>query len=334
MSPSDPELGLRDPACQLLYRRPDPRATPRIVRYAYLTCVATRRGPSIYEVGGHLPDGGSDLRQDWSVEKWTDYLDTRFRTEVLEDAARAFEARLPEEDDERPVDEGSTLQVTIGQDRWSFDSLDEFFAEHRKPHTSSHLVLWGDGVARQLSVGEYGNDTVVSISFPDRVDITVVSAVFERKADEARLPPPPPMPQPKPVVFIGHGRSQEWRDLKDHLHDQHGYDVQAYETGARAGHTIRDILQDMVRSSSFAVLVMTGEDETSEGRMRARQNVVHETGLFQGALGSSRAVVLVEEDVEDYSNLQGIHQIRYSAGKIKETYGEVLATLRREFGRQ
>jgi predicted nucleotide-binding protein len=66
--------------------------------------------------------------------------------------------------------------------------------------------------------------------------------------------------------------------------------------------------------------------------MRPRQNVVHEAGLFQGRLGFSRAIVLIEEGIEDFSNLQGVHQIPYTKGNIKETFGDVLATLRREFG--
>jgi predicted nucleotide-binding protein len=116
------------------------------------------------------------------------------------------------------------------------------------------------------------------------------------------------------------------------LRDQHGYEVEAYEVGARAGHAVRDVLQDMLTNSSFALLVMTGEDETAEGQLRARQNVVHEIGLFQGKLGFGRAIVLLEEGVEPFSNIQGINQIRFTKDNIRETYGDVLATLRREFG--
>ena len=133
------------------------------------------------------------------------------------------------------------------------------------------------------------------------------------------------------MVFIGHGSSSQWRDLKDHLQDKHGYEVEAYETGARAGHHIRDILDEMASKSSFALLVMTAEDEQPDGAFRCRQNVVHETGLFQGTLGFSRAIVLMENGVEEFSNIQGIQQIRYQESNIKETFGEVLATLRREF---
>lgn len=121
--------------------------------------------------------------------------------------------------------------------------------------------------------------------------------------------------------------------MKDHLHEKHGYDVEAYEVGARAGHTIRDILDDMLTKSSIAILVMTGEDKAEDGQLRARQNVIHELGLFQGRIGFSRAVILLEEGTEEFSNIHGINQIRFSKNNIKETFGEVLATLRREFGR-
>ena len=133
------------------------------------------------------------------------------------------------------------------------------------------------------------------------------------------------------MIFIGHGESTAWRDLKDHLTDKHGYRIEAYETGARAGHTIRDVLEDMSRKSSFALLVMTGEDKDEKGNLKARPNVIHEVGLFQGKLGFSRAIVLLEKDTEEFSNLHGIQQIRFSKGNIKETFGEVLATLKREF---
>ena len=66
--------------------------------------------------------------------------------------------------------------------------------------------------------------------------------------------------------------------------------------------------------------------------MRARQNVVHECGLFQGRLGFERAIMLVEKGVELGSNFDGIQQLRFSKRRISETFGDVLATLRREFG--
>jgi len=83
----------------------------------------------------------------------------------------------------------------------------------------------------------------------------------------------------------------------------------------------------MLEESSVALLVMTGEDKTKIGTFRARQNVVHEAGLFQGKLGFSRAVILREDGTEAFSNLDGLQEIRFPKGKIKETFGDVLAFL-------
>jgi predicted nucleotide-binding protein len=133
------------------------------------------------------------------------------------------------------------------------------------------------------------------------------------------------------VVFIGHGRSGLWDELKDHLHEKHGYAVEAYEIGTRAGHTIRDILADMMNRSTFAILVMTAEDEFADGSFHPRENVIHEAGLFQGRLGFARAIILLEDGAQEFSNIHGLQRIRFPKGRIKETYGDVLATLRREF---
>ena len=87
----------------------------------------------------------------------------------------------------------------------------------------------------------------------------------------------------------------------------------------------------MLNKSSFAILVMTGEDETKNDELQPRLNVVHELGLFQGRLGFSRAIMLFEKGTLEFSNIHGVDQIYFSKGAIKETFGDVLATLHREF---
>jgi predicted nucleotide-binding protein len=154
--------------------------------------------------------------------------------------------------------------------------------------------------------------------------------LFDANAERCRIPAQEK--EKKGKVFIGHGGDSQWRDLKDHLHEKHDYAIEAYEIGSRAGHTIRDILEEMLDSSSFALLVMTGEDETKDGKTLARQNVVHEAGLFQGKLGFSRAIILLEDGTEEFSNIHGLQQIRFSKGRIRESFGDVLAVLKRELG--
>jgi predicted nucleotide-binding protein len=132
-------------------------------------------------------------------------------------------------------------------------------------------------------------------------------------------------------VFIGHGRESHWRELKEHLVDKHDLQVTAYETGARAGLTIVEILKEMVSNSDFAILVFSAENQHADGSVHARENVIHEAGLFQGKLGFHRAIILVEEGCDLFTNISGIQYIRYSKGNIKETFGDVIAVIRREF---
>jgi predicted nucleotide-binding protein len=75
---------------------------------------------------------------------------------------------------------------------------------------------------------------------------------------------------------------------------------------------------------------MTGEDEQADGKMHARMNVIHEAGLFQGRLGFSRAIVVLEEGCEEFSNIEGLGQIRFPKGNIKAAFEEIRRVLERE----
>ena len=270
------------------------------------------------------------------MQKRTKYRRVVFGADVLQEALETVEKLLDGADAV-----GGTLTTSRGDSEWEFDDVHEFFGDYRLKHHHSvlyrqwHLHKDPSWVIYSLDVRRNGLDTTVSIQLPERNHIHRVSDVFDRRVEEFTIAPaalPAPAPPPQPRIFVGHGGSGQWRDLKDHLHEVHGYAVEAYEVGARAGHVVRDILEEMLTKSSFAVLVMTAEDDMADGRRRARQNVIHETGLFQGKLGFSRAIVLVEEGADDYSNLNGVQMLRYSKGNIKEVFGDVLGVLRREFG--
>jgi len=221
------------------------------------------------------------------------------------------------------------LGVKTGTEEWRYNTVEEFLAA-----VDTGWAQFQAAAEKELSVLALGiNETVpVVVAAPTRDKVERIFAAFENNVERCRLPEPPPEATPKPRVFIGHGADPQWRDLKDHLHEKHGFDVEAYEIGSRAGHAIRDILESMLKESTLALLVMTGEDETKDGKLVARQNVVHEAGLFQGHLGFSRAIILLEEGTEEFSNIAGLQQIRFSKGNIKETFGDVLAVLKRELG--
>ena len=251
------------------------------------------------------------------------YRNTRFSVETLRRALAQF--FLIANPDKKKTGHFS-FSLSTGDDTWSFDTEEEFFAEYSASSSSQGYYLatfqpdWLFRMDTQESV-------TITVRAPQRAQVLTVVNIFDSSAPNERVH----SQIARPKVFIGHGPHPAWKDLKDHLHDKHDFEVCAYEVGARAGHAIRDILNDMLDQSSFALLVMMGDDLMATGELRPRDNVIHEAGLFQGRLWFNRAIVLLEEGASEFSNIHGIQQIRFSKANIKETFGEVVATINREF---
>ena len=131
-------------------------------------------------------------------------------------------------------------------------------------------------------------------------------------------------------IFIGHGRSHVWRELKDFIEDTLKLPYEEFNRISPAGKATSDRLKEMLEESCMAFLIMTGEDEQADGSLHARDNVIHEVGLFQGKLGFERAIILLEEGCEDFSNIHGITHIPFPKGKIEITFGEIIRVLKRE----
>jgi len=131
-------------------------------------------------------------------------------------------------------------------------------------------------------------------------------------------------------IFIGHGRSPDWRELKDFVSDRLKLPWDEFNRVPVAGVTNITRLAQMLDQACFAFLVMTAEDEQADGNHHARMNVIHEVGLFQGRLGFERAIVLLEDGCEEFSNIQGLGQIRYPKGKISAIFEDIRAVLERE----
>ena len=131
-------------------------------------------------------------------------------------------------------------------------------------------------------------------------------------------------------IFIGHGGSHIWRELKDFIVETLGLEYEEFNRISPAGKTNKERLKEMLEVCGMAFLIMTGEDEQTDGTLRARENVIHEAGLFQGKVDFERAIILLEEGCQEFSNIEGLGQIRFSKGKIEETFGEIIKVLKRE----
>jgi len=118
--------------------------------------------------------------------------------------------------------------------------------------------------------------------------------------------------------------------LKDFLTDALDLPCDEFDAVASAGKTIVSRLQEMMTTACFAFLVLTGEDDHGDARIHARENVIHEAGLFQGLLGFEKAIVLLEEGCCEFSNIHGLVQIRFPKGGILARSEDIRRVLLRE----
>ncbi len=131
-------------------------------------------------------------------------------------------------------------------------------------------------------------------------------------------------------VFIGHGRSPLWRDLKDFIQDRLGLPWDEFNRVPVAGVTNITRLSQMLDDAAIAFLVLTGEDEQADAKLHPRMNVIHEAGLFQGRLGFTKAIILLEEGCEEFSNIEGLGQILFPKANIRAVFEEIRRVLERE----
>ncbi len=131
-------------------------------------------------------------------------------------------------------------------------------------------------------------------------------------------------------VFIGHGQSPLWRELKDFLYERLGLSWDEFNREAVAGLTTFERISQMLSEAEFAFLILTAEDIHLDRSLHARENVVHEVGLFQGRLGPRKAIVLLEDGCEEFSNIVGLSQIRFPRRHISATFEEIRRVLERE----
>ena len=131
-------------------------------------------------------------------------------------------------------------------------------------------------------------------------------------------------------VFIGHGRAAAWKDLRDFVRDRLHLPWDEFNRVPVAGFTNIARLSQMLDEAAFAFVILTAEDEQADGTLRARMNVIHEAGLFQGRLGFEKAILVLEEGCEEFSNVQGLGQLRFPKANIAAAFEQIREVLERE----
>jgi len=122
-------------------------------------------------------------------------------------------------------------------------------------------------------------------------------------------------------IFLSHGRSEEWRQVQAYIEKDLEHTTLELAQEANLGRTILQKLYEEAKKCSVAVLIMTGDDLTDEGEIRARENVLHEIGYFQGFYGLNNVILLHENDVNIPSNIHGLVYIPFPKDTISATFG-------------
>jgi predicted nucleotide-binding protein len=133
------------------------------------------------------------------------------------------------------------------------------------------------------------------------------------------------------TIFVIHGRARDYLyEVVRVLERGTGREVVILHEQANAGRTILEKFEDYAGRASFAVVLLTGDDEgglraSTNMHPRGRQNVIFELGFFFGKLGRDRVVVLNEENVEKPSDISGLAYIDLDqAGAWKQTLAREL----------
>lgn len=123
-------------------------------------------------------------------------------------------------------------------------------------------------------------------------------------------------------IFITHGRSGDWREVRDYVQREIGIEILELAQEPFQGRTILQKLDDESSKCGYAVIVMTGDDRLGD-EVRARENVIHEIGFFQGRYGFDRVCLLYEEGVNIPSNMHGLGYVHFPRGVVKAGFADL-----------
>jgi predicted nucleotide-binding protein len=134
-------------------------------------------------------------------------------------------------------------------------------------------------------------------------------------------------------VFISHGKSPDWREVQSYVEKDLSIETLELAQEPSRGRTVLQKLNDESDKCSFAVVVMTGDDQVGTGSPRARENVLHEIGFFQGKLGLENVCLLHEEGTSIPSNIHGLVYIPFPKGLVSAAFGVLARELTAALGK-
>jgi len=175
-------------------------------------------------------------------------------------------------------------------------------------------------------IGQSGNDNIYEKSPVDSL-VNSLDYVLELRSN-MRIGENVEIKEKVNRIFISHGRSKEWYKLQAYLEKDLEFMTLELAQEANLGRTILQKLWEEAQRCSIAIIVMTGDDIVDGNEIRARENVMHEIGFFQGLYGLGNIVLLHEEGTNIPSNIHGLVYIPFPKDTIEATFGAVMRELK------
>jgi predicted nucleotide-binding protein len=148
-----------------------------------------------------------------------------------------------------------------------------------------------------------------------------IEQIFEIRSNSELVTPAAAAVAAKRRVFVSHGRANDWREVQQFIEKDIGLETRELAQEPNQGRTILEKLNATANECDSAVIVMTGDDLDGDGLTRARENVIHEIGFFQGKYGLSRICLMHEEGVNIPSNIHGLVYTPFPKGTVSAAFG-------------
>lgn len=127
--------------------------------------------------------------------------------------------------------------------------------------------------------------------------------------------------QEKNKIFLSFGHNELLKlRLKDFIENRLRIRTIVLADQPAQGLTIVEMLEKAAKQCSFALILLTKDDEQKDDAVRARQNVIHELGFFQAKYGRKNVVLLAERGVELFSNISGIMRIEFEPAHFESIF--------------
>ena len=143
----------------------------------------------------------------------------------------------------------------------------------------------------------------------------MIEEIQEYWEDEHQQPKPPPVRENRPLdtkeIFIVHGRDDAAKETVARFLDRLGLSPVILHEQPNQGRTIIEKFEHHAQVG-FAIALLTPDDvgalqeDASNLKPRARQNVIFEFGYFIGRLGRERVCALTKGDIELPSDYDGV----------------------------